>query len=61
MDSAKLEITANEEVIFGLYPDGNMLVKNDPSCLAIAQERLTAGLECLSTYGEPLPRDGSRV
>jgi hypothetical protein len=54
MDTAKLEITTDgEEVIFGLYPDGNMLVKNDPDCLTTARERLATGLECLSTYDKP--------
>jgi hypothetical protein len=58
MNEAQLEITANEERIFALYPDGNMLVKDDPEFLAIARERLTASLECLTAYGKPLPAIG---
>ena len=57
---AKLEITANGETIFGMYADGNVLVKDDPCCLATARERLAESLEYLSTYGEPLPAIGSK-
>jgi len=58
---AKVEIIANEEVIFGLYPDGNMLVKDDPGSMATARERLAASLEYLSAYGGPLPAIGQEV
>jgi hypothetical protein len=58
MDFKKLEITADEEVIFGVYSDDNVLVKDDPDCLAIAREQLTASLGCLSAYGKPLPATG---
>lgn len=53
MDVTKVEISVNDEIIFGLYPDEHILVKDDIDCLATARERLTAALECLGGYCEP--------
>jgi hypothetical protein len=53
MDVTKVEITVNDEIIFGLYPDENILVKDDIACLATARERLTAALQFLGVYSEP--------
>jgi hypothetical protein len=53
MDEAKLEITVGREVVFGLYPDGNVTIKDDLEYLATARERLTAALGSLSDYSEP--------
>lgn len=61
MDVAKLEITVGTEVVFGLYSEGNMLVKNDPSVLATAREQLTAGVESLSAFLELPPSVGQEV
>ena len=61
MNATQLEITATGEVIFGDYPDGNILVKNDPECLATAREQLTNSIECLDAFVESPPAIGQEV
>lgn len=52
MDVTEVEIKVNGEIIFGLYSDNNMLVKDDPDCLAIARALLAEGNETLSAFCE---------
>jgi exonuclease VII small subunit len=56
-----VEITINQERVFGLYADGTVLVKNEPTLLATARERLSAALSSLDEFAESSLAIGQQI
>jgi hypothetical protein len=47
-----VEITINQDRVFGFYSDGNILVKDEAASLATVRERLSEALASLDKFAE---------
>lgn len=55
MMELQVEVRVDGELIYGLYPDGNVFVKHEPKVIVAVREQLSACGEYLEAFTSPPP------